>query len=142
MGKFKFSMTFTARDIIVEADSVDEAEKIAKEEFLKRATQNNLNTINYCNIDAWNEVISKCRRCIMDFIDSNLEYLTEEHLKCYEEKYFCIKESALVYHFDYEYDGSLEKEYIKNNTGYELNDFEHTYLTQTLKSSVLEQIIF
>lgn len=142
MGKFKFSMTFTVRDITVEASSAEEAEKIARKRFSEYAIQNGPSIIDYWNEDAWNKVISECRLDVIGYINVNLEYLTKEHIKCYKEKYLSIGESAVIYHLDYEYDGNLELEYIENNTDYKLNRAELIYLTQTLKKTVINELFF
>ena len=139
MEKFKFEME-ALKSITVEAESLEDAKEQAKKIFLKALSSNDIKIIDYGNLTEWENMLSKCRENVIEYIDNNIKGLAESHVEGWKERYFGKTKDDIIFDLDVNHDISLEVEDVEYGTSTKLNDEEYEYLCEVFKEAVLDEI--
>lgn len=139
MNEFKIEM-IAKKELVVKANSLEEATELAKEKFLKEINKYDINITSRVDKTAYNEFLSECREEVMTCIDENIKGLAESHVDSWKERYFGKSRDDISYDLIVNYDISLEVDSIEYELGYSLNDYEHQYLCDAFEKAVLDEI--
>lgn len=139
MEKFKFEM-IVEKNIIVEANSFEEAQEIAKKKFIDSINQHDVRVVSYRNETDWQNILSECRKEVIECIDNNIEGLAESHVECWESRYFGKSKEDIIFDLDVNHDISLEVDNIEYELGFSLNSSEYKYLCEIFKETVSEVV--
>ena len=138
MQEFKFEIV-ARKDIIVKANTQEEAEILARKIFID-SSQYNTRIVSWRNETKWKNTIANCRDEVIDTIDEMVEDLAESHLACWEDRYKRQTKGRVIFDLDVNHDISLEVESVEDSLGFKINEFEHKYLCETFKEAVLEEL--
>lgn len=139
MNEFRIEM-IAKKELTVKANSLEEAEKLAKEKFLQEINECDVDMISSVDETAYAEFLSKCREEVISCIDENIEGLAESHVDSWKERYFGKDREDISYDLTVNHDISLELESIEDELGYSLNDYENQYLCDAFEEAVLNEI--
>lgn len=139
MRKFSFEMEIQ-RKITVEANSLEEARKLAKEVFIETSNKTWINTISHKDETEWEDIVANSREEVIDYVDENIDNAADSHLEVWSQRYLGYSKSEAIYDLKYIHDPSLEIGECEDEVGFELNDFEREFLKQSFIEAVIEQL--